>query len=220
MTEAEWLTCNDPERMLCYFRVRERRSFRKLRLYATACCRRIWHLIPDPRSRAVVEVAERYADGVATEDELAGAAAAAGSVHKEAFDAKGKVGSTAEWCVVFTADAVPFRAARTVNWMSAHAAYHHSADPDEIPRVHFLRDIFGNPFRSVTIDAACLAWNDNTVPKLARAIYDDCAFHRLPILADVLEAAGCTDQDILGHCRGPGPHVRGCWVVDLLLGKK
>ena len=79
-----------------------------------------------------------------------------------------------------------------------------------------LRDSFGNPFRPVTIDQA---WLTPNVAALARKIYDDRAFDRLPGLADALEETGCTDADILAHCRGPGPHVRGCWVVDLLLGK-
>jgi hypothetical protein len=63
------------------------------------------------------------------------------------------------------------------------------------------------------------AWNNGIVVKLAQAIYDDCAFDRLPILADALEDAGCTNQEILAHCRSGGDHVPGCWVVDLLLAK-
>jgi hypothetical protein len=69
------------------------------------------------------------------------------------------------------------------------------------------------------VETIWLAWNDGIVPKLAQAIYDDRVFDRLPILADALEEAGCTNADILNHCRQPGEHVRGCWVVDLLLGK-
>lgn len=84
---------------------------------------------------------------------------------------------------------------------------------------YYLRDIFGNPFRTLAIDLLSLKWNDRIVPKLAQAIYDEYVFDRLPILADALEEAGCTDADILNHCRQPGEHVRGCWVVDLLLGK-
>jgi hypothetical protein len=82
-----------------------------------------------------------------------------------------------------------------------------------------LRDIFGNPFRCATIDLPWLAWNDGAVFKIGRLIYDDRAFDRLPLLADVLEEAGCDNQEILDHCRSTGEHVRGCWVVDLLLGK-
>jgi hypothetical protein len=83
-----------------------------------------------------------------------------------------------------------------------------------------IRDIFGPlPFRPVALAPAWLAWNGGTVVKLAEAIYEDRAFDRLPILADALLDAGCEDADLLGHLRGPGPHVRGCWAVDLLLGK-
>ena len=69
------------------------------------------------------------------------------------------------------------------------------------------------------LDPSWLAWNDGAIRKMAQAIYDARAFDRLPLLADALEDAGCTDAAILSHCREPGEHVRGCWVVDLLLGK-
>jgi hypothetical protein len=75
----------------------------------------------------------------------------------------------------------------------------------------------GTPFRPVSVDPA---WPTSTVIALAQGIYDQWAFDRMPILADALEEAGCTNADILDHCRGPGPHVRGCWAVDLLLGKE
>jgi hypothetical protein len=80
-----------------------------------------------------------------------------------------------------------------------------------------LRDIFGNPFRPASLAPA---WRTPAALKLAEAIYDERAFDRLPILADALEEAGCNDADILTHCRGGGDHVRGCWVVDWILGKK
>ena len=70
------------------------------------------------------------------------------------------------------------------------------------------------------MDPAWLAWNGGTVRKLAEAIYDERAFDRLPVLADALEEAGCADEGVLRHCRGGGPHVRGCWVIDLILGKE
>ena len=81
-------------------------------------------------------------------------------------------------------------------------------------------DIFGNPFRPVQVDPTWLRWNDSTIPKIAQSLYDDRAFDRMPILADALEDAGCTDAAILDHCRGPGPHSRGCFLIDLLLGKE
>ncbi len=80
-----------------------------------------------------------------------------------------------------------------------------------------LRDIFGKPFRPVTPDPR---WFTSTVVDLAKAIYEGRAFDRMPILADALMDAGCDSEEIIEHCRGNGPHVRGCWVVDLLLGKE
>jgi hypothetical protein len=76
-----------------------------------------------------------------------------------------------------------------------------------------------NPFRPCTVSPSWLAWNDGAIRKMAQSIYDDRAFDRLPLLADALEEAGCADAALLGHCRSGGEHVRGCWVVDLLLGK-
>jgi hypothetical protein len=95
--------------------------------------------------------------------------------------------------------------AKTLAWNVAREA-----------QADLLRDVLGNPFHPTECNPAWLAWNDGTVPKLAQAIYDERRFGDLPILADALEEAGCTDAAILDHCRGPGPHVRGCWVVDLL----
>ncbi len=95
-------------------------------------------------------------------------------------------------------------------------------------QVAVLRDLFGNPFHAVPPaedrkawarkQRQWLAWNEGCVPKLARTIYDERCIERLPILADALEEAGCSQPELLAHCRGPGPHGRGCWVVDLLLG--
>jgi hypothetical protein len=97
--------------------------------------------------------------------------------------------------------------------------YHLTFDRATKTQVGFLRDIFGNPFRPAGIDPAWLAWRDGTVFRLGQTIYEDCRFDLLPILADALQESGCTNADILQHCHASGPHVRGCWVVDLLLGK-
>jgi hypothetical protein len=80
-----------------------------------------------------------------------------------------------------------------------------------------LREVFGDPFRPVCPEAAWLAGEDGCVGKVARALYEEGAFDEMPILADALEEAGCTDEQVLAHCRGGGEHVRGCWVVDLVL---
>jgi hypothetical protein len=87
---------------------------------------------------------------------------------------------------------------------------------EETAQAALLRDIFGNPFRPVSVEPM---WLSSTVQAMAASIYAERAFDRMPILADALEEAGCDNADILNHCRGPGPHVLGCWVVDLLLGK-
>jgi hypothetical protein len=93
-------------------------------------------------------------------------------------------------------------------------------------QARLLHDLFGNPFRLVAPEPSWAAWEGGTIPKLAQAIYDDRQLPagtldtvRLGVLADALEEAGCDQAELLGHLRGPGPHVRGCWAVDLLLGK-
>jgi len=83
-----------------------------------------------------------------------------------------------------------------------------------------LRDVFGNPFGPATVNACWIAWHDGTIVRLAQSIYEERAFDRLPVLADALEDAGCDNADILNHCRSDGIHVRGCWVLDILLNKK
>jgi hypothetical protein len=80
-----------------------------------------------------------------------------------------------------------------------------------------LREVFGNPFRTVTFSPE---GRTDIAVALARAMYESRDFSAMPILADALQDAGCDSEDILSHCRGGGPHVRGCWVVDLVLGKE
>jgi hypothetical protein len=114
------------------------------------------------------------------------------------------------------------RAAKMDADAAAHAAMcaMSSAQPGCAAQTALLREVFGNPFRPVAVDPYWLAWNDGTVVRLAQVVYEERAFDRLPILADALEEAGCDNTDILSHCRQPGEHVRGCWALDLLLGKQ
>jgi hypothetical protein len=178
-------------------------SDRKLRLYGCAGCRRLWPFLRDERSRKAVEVSERYADGLASEAELQAAAVLA----QEA--------ATALQAVRFGANAALTAAMTTQTAaQAAERAAVAAADAD------MLRDLCGNPFRAVRLDPSWLSWNDGTVPKMAQAIYEDRLFKDLPILADALEEAGCNRADLLLHCRLPGLHQRGCWVLDLLLGKE
>jgi hypothetical protein len=221
MTAAEWLVCTDPTPMLEF--LRGKASDRKLRLFAAACCRHLWPLLADERSRRAVEVAERYADGLATGAELAAAEAAA----KEPYPPGGPAWDApcAAWMAAWgPADLAARGAARQV----AQAADTHAAGgaaPDAGRRAvreaqaALLRDLFGNPFVPVPLDPDWLAWDGGAIRNLARGIYKERAFDRLPILGDALEEAGCDSGDILGHCRQPGEHARGCWLVDLLLGQ-
>jgi hypothetical protein len=215
MTEAEWQTTIHPTLMLDL--LRETGSDRKLRLFACACVRAGWHLLQDDRSREAVEIAERHADGLADGDELSRGCDAAhlaiialekSNVASGQPEHERKVEEAtcaAHWCAVEDA------------WESAgELLAWHFVDDEGPLQATFLRDIFSNPFRPVAVDPA---WLTSTVVALARSIYDERAFDRLPILADALEDAGCDSADVLDHCRGDGPHVRGCWVVDLLLGK-
>jgi hypothetical protein len=215
VTEAEWLACADPSPMLAH--LRGHASDRKLRLFAVACCRRIWPLLTDERSRGAVEVAEAYAEGEATDRELAAASTSACDAGEDAY-----AGARA------TEDypaAAAFQVAGAVEHLAVVPGITTAAaGPDRreelAAQAALLRCLFGNPFRPApAADPAWLAWNDRTVPKLAEAIYEDRRFEDLPVLADALLDAGCTDAELLGHLRGPGPHARGCWALDLLLGK-
>ena len=220
MTEAEWLACEGPNAMLLF--LRDRASERKLRLFACACCRRIWDWLGDERSRAAVEIAEDHADGLADDSRLH-------TARNDASDCELLLGNrlnpdesarAAYWTLL---EQEFIGVAELVRIAVSIAAAARRTEPIEAAvsreacwQVRLLRDIIGNPFRPVAIDPAWLTAN---VLDLARTIYAERAFDRLPILADALMDAGCDDPLILDHCRSSGPHVRGCWVVDLLLGK-
>ncbi len=198
MTEQSWLAFTDIHAKLNFLRYSTTHGIatptaRKFRLLACGCCRLIWNQIDDPQNRSAIELAERLADRQASHVELQAArfSGASGLARKTLL-----------------------RSPR----MAAHdVAIPLGANPAHTLQVdRMIRDIVGNPFRPVAVDPA---WLTDTAVGLARGIYDDRAFDRLPILADALQDAGCEDADILEHCRGDGPHVRGCWVVDLVLGK-
>jgi hypothetical protein len=109
--------------------------------------------------------------------------------------------------------------AAAAGWAVRLASYAPDRGTEQAVQARLLRDLFGDLIRPVRVDPCWVAWNSDTIPNLAQAIYDERRFADLPILADALEDAGCTDREILDHCRGPGLHVCGCWAVDLLLGK-
>ncbi|MCI0459974.1 MAG: hypothetical protein L0Z62_23735 [Gemmataceae bacterium] len=217
MTEAEWLACDDPQKMLeC---LKGKASDRKFRLFAAACALRVIHLAQDEWNIFALEAAERAADG---------------RFPVEALDdicREGEGGCRPGTSRVYlAADPDACQAARNMSGEVAYrlaAAGPSRADGGRLVEIQagltaLVRDIFGNPFRPLTVHPACLT---PAVKQLAQATYDERLGgevdpDRLAILADALEEVGCPDPAILSHLRGPGPHVRGCWVVDLLLGKE
>ncbi len=225
MTEKEWLECTDPRRMLAFLHGPEglepeavpgqwrkylnrsweagtfRATPRKLLLFTAVCAERLLRVHPDRDTRDVVRpVAQRMA-ALADEAERSGDTGEAGN-HRRL---------------------TPFYAAYDTVYnlaLDLDGPYGPGAGPELAEQCRVLRELFGNPVRPVAVDPAWLCWNGGTIPKLARAIYEELAFDRLPVLADAVEEAGCSTQEILKHLRGEGPHFRGCWAVDLLLGQE
>ena len=228
MTEAEWNACDELKQMLPL--LWRRVSERKIRLFSVACCRRIWHLYRKPAVREAILVGERYADGQAGLEERR---AALRTVHKErAMTPTGTPWGSALHAAGFTvAELNPEYGLSGVS--EAIAALTQRADAErETLRRHeeraycaLVRDFFGPlPFRTVSLDPRRRTAD---VLSLARAAYEERDLpsgtlepERLALLADALEEAGCTDTEILAHLRSPGPHARGCWVLDLVLGKE
>lgn len=208
MTEHDWHSSTDPAPMLAFLRDRGSVSERKLRLFACGACRRMGELI-GKAGRKAVAVAERYADGRAADcdleiarDVLVGGLRPVRS-HDD-FHAR-RFQLLPEVCLAYNLNG-PAGVARVAERSR------------EFGGADLLRCIFGPlPFRSITCDPS---WRTSTAVALAGQFYESRDFTAMPILGDALEDAGCGDEDVLNHCRGPGVHVRGCWVVDQLLGKK
>jgi hypothetical protein len=209
--------------------LRDRGLDRKLRLFAVACLRRVWHFFNfnGDRIRQAIVFGERMADETIGRSEWL-------RVHKLADDAllearemswaaQGDLNrQTAnvdrlKWLEIAAIDSQlilqdAWEAARSAPSLEPRDA---SCDEQQ-DQIILLRDIFGNPFRPVAFNPS---WRTTDAVGVARAMYDARDFATMPILADALEDAGCDSADVLAHCRGDGPHVRGCWVVDLVLGK-
>jgi hypothetical protein len=237
MTKAEWLQCADPDELLQLLESRasswrarwlpwpgvqpDRTILRKVRLFVSACYRFDWPSL-DATDRKRYELFERYADGLASSRQLHEHARAVGRSMGPGYES------------LFLHDArvyerQPFLAARRAALWAGHSpspAEHGGFVPCLALAPHrlrwlcdLLRDIVGNPFQRVIIDPSCLSWNEGCLGKMARDIYDARRYEELPVLADALEEAGCTNQDILAHCRQGSEHARGCWVLDLLRGR-
>lgn len=216
MTENEWLDCTDPMLMVRFL---ERKSTswivrlfywlngggyrpnRKLLLAYCAFCRTYWDLVTWEKRQRAVEVVERVVDEK--------------PITEFSEDAQWTV-DTAHTVVLGVLNESAQR--RTLFWdKDSGTAARAALEEGNKCFCNLLRDIFANPFCPATIDQS---WLTPNVVALARNIYDDRSFDRMPELADALEEAGCDSEDMLSHCRELGEHVRGCWVVDLLLGKK
>jgi hypothetical protein len=237
MTEAEWLACKDPAKMIRCLRWKQRaHAGRKCRLFAVACCRRVYHLMTDDRIRHAVDIAERFADGEVDADTKTQATRTVSRVASKARVASAEKppppcgGIPADSAVVCAlskpAEVVWFVAAAAGCRASEerHApAWLHAHDAELAATCDLMREIVANPFRPVSITPA---WQTPAVLSLAQAAYNERGLPRglldparLAVLADALEEAGCSEKAILDHLRHSGPHVRGCWPVDLLLQK-
>lgn len=242
MTEAEWLVCGAPNTM--FLHVGGSVIDRKRRLLGCGLGRHVWPALKDARSRNAIDVAERFADDAAGADELAAAEAESRAAmnavrkyerSKNRYDCLGTAVSAwvaghdvRGWCVGDPASesAPPAPAPATAPsprdtpiWEDAAEAMHKRGGNWHAELGWLcgaIRCVFGNSFRPVTFPAK---WRRSAVVKLAESIYADRAFDRMPLLADALQDAGCEVEDVLAHCRGGGPHVRGCWVLDGVLGK-
>jgi hypothetical protein len=223
MTEAEWMAFTDPRPMLGP--LRRRAGDRKLRLFAVACCRRIWELLPDDECRSALETAERFADGLASLESLREA-------HRVAYHSFVNNTDSGE-CGRFTGRESAAMAVAGACWTeeegrdrglddvvdNCYGLGRLSTGRRDGGRIEFIRqcrdirDIFGYPVRAVNLAPS---WLTSEAVTLARTMYDSRAFDRLPELADALRRAGCNDAALLAHCHETGQHVRGCWVVDVV----
>jgi hypothetical protein len=217
VTEAEWLAENHLYRMLMF--VHPHWTPRASRLFGAGCCRQVWELITAPALRKAIEVSEQFADGAVTVDARRRAARSARAAASELAAAAPTNTPRAAWAERMVAEAVvevvgnqpsPSQVATRVE----QATTANRGEPTDLAVP--LRDIFGNPFRPPV--AFEVSWRTDTVLAIAKQMYASRDFSGMPILADALQDAGCDNDDILSHCRGATlTHVRGCWVVDLVL---
>jgi hypothetical protein len=224
MTEAEWLACGDPEALLSAIEPRGR----KVRLYALACCRRIWDRLDDA-TRALMRAAEQYRDGDSSGSDLLS--------ESRLLQERGPPYPSAGWYAVRAViDAACLRGLGTGGEDSLGHALEVSRNVARplLPPTHVAIDYWERAeWRAESAGQAAIVrdifprqpvsflpeWRTSTVLSLAEGMYATGDFSPMPILADALQDAGCDNSDILHHCRGNGPHVRGCWVVDLVLGR-
>jgi hypothetical protein len=227
-TEKKWKLCIEPQWMLWF--LGEAATARKVRLFICACCRRAWHLVKDKRLKALLPLLEDLADGKLTDREREQAREVADSVRYpkptnaqqclgiEFRDAMGKKYYVGAGFGEYSAGLFGEFAACAFGYAAKDSAFGKAKKAERKMQATLVREIFGNPFRRVKFNPA---WRTTDVKLLAQGIYEEHAFDRMPILADALQDAGCASEDILNHLRDPqAAHVRGCWALDLVLGKE
>jgi hypothetical protein len=186
-------------------------------LFAVACARHIEHRIRDERFRVAIGVAEADADGIGRPDALAYHYHELRTVwYQIPYSEFNSHHTKAAWAAMDCVNPDAHEAARSASIATSLATSPFDSFTSRTAAA-LVRDIFGNPFRPVTFSPE---WWTDTAVALARQMYESREFSAMPILADALQDAGCDDDDVLSHCRDTSlPHVRGCWVVDRMLGK-
>jgi hypothetical protein len=267
LDQAQWIACGDPIAMLEHLHnAGGETSLRKLKLFGVSCCRQVWHLLTDTRSRDGVEAVELFAEGKVSEEQLRNQSIGAYRAWEETEprsedeENPGRLGGRPSPAIpllvanartggydpeaephlcphrgsalFYAADAVCMLSAtgnpwgvmyvasqlQQAIWFASEIAQATAVIQAAREQAQLLRDIVGSPFHHVSSNQASLPRHAPSAKRIAQAIYEECRFADLPIVADALEEAGCTEELLLTHCREPNGHVRGCWALDLLLG--
>jgi hypothetical protein len=236
VTETEWLACENPQPMQEF--LRGKASDRKLRLFALACFRPYRFMLV-PETLEALEVAEKLAEGTVSPGERKQARDRAIHASWNSDNTLRHSRGPAKDCVASSLGRNAYEAAVRVAFVTRHLGVMSKKDwpadafevtefgprlvdwsagkrEQEILQARLLRELFGNPFRPILPDPG---WLDANVVGIARSMYEGRDFARMPLLGDALEDFGCVHEEVLDHCRGEVPHDRGCWVVDLILGK-
>jgi hypothetical protein len=219
MTEGEWLTCTDVLALLAEPTAHGEKAKRRLRLFSIACCRRLSRWIVNPRLLKCLEASERYADGKLKDSGLDHWTAEANKSWQAAEKSAKRIRNKAaviraHHAIAYTCLTDRYEAYGSAARIILGAEKEFGKPFVEEMRSLFprlFRDVFPNPYRPIRFDPA---WRTATVARVAGAIYADQGWDEMPILADALEEAGCSEGKVLAHCREPGTLVRGCWVVD------